>query len=236
MLTLYGFGESLGLLDASHFVLKVHAYCTLNGIPFEFNGNVDNLRKAPKGKLPYIEDDGQIIPDSFFIIEYLKEKHGDSLDANLSDDQKALSHLVTTALDEGLYWALIHSRWVDDAAWELVKVDFFGGMPFPLKVIVPIVARKDVRKSLRAQGYGRHSEPELTQIANKSLQSLSDLLGDKAFFFGDDIHSLDVNVYAMLAQLILVTLDTPLGSMAKRHDNLVSYTQRVHERIYGKTV
>lgn len=235
MLTLYGFGEALGMVDPSPFVLKVHAYCTLNNIPFEFNGSLDNLRNAPKGKVPFIEDDGEVIADSFFILEHLKQKYGDTLDANLSDDQKAIAHLFGTALDEGLIWAMAQARWFNDKSWKVVKASFFDDLPFPLRVIVPTMVRRNERKSLNAQGYGRHSDAELAVIARSQLQALSDFLGEKPYFFGDDIHGLDVHVYAFLAQLILVKLDTPVGDIAKSYANLVAFTEQTHQRIYGDT-
>ena len=74
MIKLHGFGPKLGLPDASPFVLKVDAYLRLADIPFESVSGIDNVRKAPKSKLPFITDGDQVISDSAFIVQHLQKK------------------------------------------------------------------------------------------------------------------------------------------------------------------
>ena len=78
MIKLYKFGPAFGLRETGPFVLKTMAYMKLAGIPFEHHVQGDP-RKAPKGKIPYIEDEGKEIGDSTFIIKHLKAKYGDPL-------------------------------------------------------------------------------------------------------------------------------------------------------------
>ena len=94
MIKLHGFGPNLGLPDASPFVLKIDAYLRLAEIPFESVSGMDNVRKAPKGKLPFITDGDQVISDSVFIVQYLQNKHGVNLDAGLTKEQQAIAFLV----------------------------------------------------------------------------------------------------------------------------------------------
>ena len=110
MIKLHGFGPNLGLPDASPFVLKIDAYLRLADIPFESVSGMDNIRKAPKSKLPFITDpsitDGdQVISDSAFIVQHLQKKHAVNLDADLTEEQKAIAHLVCSTLEE---LSLIH--------------------------------------------------------------------------------------------------------------------------------
>ncbi len=65
MITLYTFGPYFGLPDASPFVLKAMLLLKIAGLPFEESRS--GFAKAPKGKLPYIDDDGEKIADSTFI-------------------------------------------------------------------------------------------------------------------------------------------------------------------------
>ena len=125
MITLFSFGPQFGLIDPSPFVLKVDAYLRMTNIPFTSSPSFGNLQRSPKGKLPYIEDNGQLIADSFFILQYLKNQYNISLDEHLSTEQKALAHLVTKSIDENLYWCIVHSRWVRDDTWPTVKQAFF---------------------------------------------------------------------------------------------------------------
>jgi len=234
MIKLYSFCANFGVTDPSPFVLKIDAYLRMSGIEYETVSDLSNLRKAPKGKLPFIEDGGELIADSFFIAEHLKEKYGDKLDQWLSDEQKSTAHLVTKALDEDLYWCLVYSRWMREDTWPMIREAFFGAMPFPLKQIVPVIARSGVRSALKKQGLGRHSDDEIKQILKRSLNSLAVMLGDKAYFLGDKPCSLDATTFAFLAEFILVKIDNSFNEVARRHENLVQYCKRMQAEFYAE--
>lgn len=232
MIKLYGFGPKFGLADPSPFVLKTNTYMKMANIDFESVDSFNNLSKAPKGKLPFIEHDGKTIADSAFILEYLQSEYGNTLDKHLSDEQKAQSYLLAKSLEENFYWCLVYSRWVCHKTWPTIKQAFFGEMPFPLKHIVPAVAQKGVKKSLIGHGMGKHSNEEILSIANKTLKSLSVLLADKIYFWGNEPSSIDAILFSFLAQVTICEVETPLGQLAKKHDNLVSYCQRIQTRYY----
>ncbi len=58
MITLYGFGPAMGLPEISPFVTKAHILLQMAGLPYETETSFGGFLKAPKGKLPYIRDDG----------------------------------------------------------------------------------------------------------------------------------------------------------------------------------
>lgn len=235
MITLYSFGPAFNVQDPSAFVLKIDAFLRFTGIPFQSVAGVDNLGKAPKKKLPYIEDNGKTIADSYFILDYLKQEYKPTIDDHLSEEEKAYSHLLTRSLDENFYWLVVYSRWMKDDTWPLIKKEFFGKMPFPLNIIVPKVAHNSVKKNLQGQGLGRHSEEELIQLYIHSLDSLSTLLGNKSYFFGNKVSSFDATAYAFLASVISTTLENNFNSIAKGYDNLVEYCQRIEEQYYKES-
>jgi len=72
MITLYTFGPAFGLPDPSPFVMKAEVLLKMAGVPYRTD--TTGFRKAPKGKLPYIEDGGEIISDSTFIRFHLEKK------------------------------------------------------------------------------------------------------------------------------------------------------------------
>ena len=233
MITLYGFGENFGLADASPFVLKVDAYMRMSGIDFESSSDFNDFKKAPKGKLPYIKDGEQVIADSFFIFDHLKEKYKAPLEDGITEEQKAISNLIIKSLDENFYWCIVYSRWMRDDTWPTVKETFFGSMPFPLKVIVPVVARRGVKSALVKHGIGKHSDQEIMRIAESTLDSLSTILSDKTYFFGDTPSVLDAVVYAFVSQVTIVELNNPLIEMARKYANLVDFCRRIHQEYYA---
>ncbi|EPJ43442.1 MAG: hypothetical protein OFPI_43020 [Osedax symbiont Rs2] len=232
MIKLYSFGENFSVIDPSPFVLKVDAYLRMANIEYETIASMANLKKAPKGKLPFIDDNGVIISDSQLIIEHLKQHSAQDLDRQLTAQQRAICYLVTKSLDENLYFILVYSRWCRDDSWPLIKQAFFGQMPFPIKQIVPNILRKKVIKGLHGQGLGRHSNSEIQQMLKQNLQSLSDLLADKQYFIADKPCSLDASAFAFLAAFILVDLDNPYNQIARQYSNLVDYCNSIQQRYY----
>lgn len=236
MITLYGFGASFSMIDASPFVVKVDVFLRMAKLPYEFNGNFNNLKKSPKGKLPFIEDNNTKIGDSSFIVEYLTNKYNVELDSFLTDEEKAIGYLITKSLDENLYWCLVYSRWIDDQSWPLVKETFFGQLPFPVKLFVPALIRKSVKKNLNGQGIGRHSKQEVLIIAEQSFSALSVMLGDKPYFFGDKPCSFDAVAFSALSGFISVDFDNDFNNLARKYENLVRYCQNIQKTFYSSSL
>lgn len=232
MIKLYSFGSAFGLPDPSPFVTKVDLYLKLCGIEYESVAGTNNLSNAPKNKLPFIDDNGQIIADSTFIIDHLIANHGANLDSWLNDEQRAIAQLVGKSLDENLYWTIVHARWINDDSWPIVRERFFSDLPFPLSKIVPAVARKATRRQITGHGMGKHTDAEIHEIAKRSLDSLSVMLGDKTYFFGTQVSSIDVTAFAMIGSLTLSTIDNKMSRLAKSYENLNSFTQRILEEHY----
>lgn len=235
MITLYKFGAIGDLADPSPFCVKVEAYLRLSGLPYDCKSGMHYMRTAPKGKMPFITDEGDTIPDSQFIIAYLKKKYGDKVDGHLTDEQRAIAHAFVKMMDENLYWCVVHSRWIEEQNWPKLKNFFFGKMRFPLGAIVARVAQKRVRKSLYAHGLGRHSGAEIVEIGARDIKALADFLGDKNYFFGDQPSSLDAMAYATLVQMIKFPhLESRLYEAAKGHQNLVDFVNRFHEKYFSE--
>jgi glutathione S-transferase len=233
MIKLYKFGQIGDVCDPSPFCAKVEAYLRLAGLNYESVSDVQNLRKAPKSKLPYIEDNGKIIPDSGFILDYLKATYGDSVDGHLNIVEKAIVHAFIRMIAESLCWVLLHARWKLEHNVATLNKLFFGNIPFPLNRGIAFKVRNDVLKALYKQGIGRHSDAEVFEIGNQDLRALSDLLSDKLYFFGDRPTTLDAAAYGILSQMILVSEFTaPIFNKAKSYNNLVAFTHRFHEQYF----
>ncbi len=232
MIKLFSFGPAFGLPDPSPFVTKINLYMKMTGVEFESISDVGNLRKAPKAKLPYIDDEGEIIADSVFIIDHLKRKHVADLDDWLDERQAASAQLLGKSLDENLYWTVVHSRWIKDDVWPTIEKQFFSSLPFPANKLVAKMARSATKKQIMGHGMGKHSDEEVHEIATRNLNSLSILLEDKPYFFGEQPCTFDVTAFAMVSSLTLSTLETELNHTARQFKNLVSFTQRIAEQYY----
>ncbi len=231
MIQLYQFAPAFGLPNASSFCLKLETYLRMANIPFESVYGMD-MGKTPKGKMPYIVDGDKKIGDSSFVIDYLKQTYGDTLDANLSVVDRAISLAMTRLIEDNLYWAILHNRWIEPKNWEKTKVAFFSDLPPILKSIVPPIARKDIQKYLQAHGMGKHSPEEIYAIGTADIIALSDFLADKEFFFGTTPTSLDAAAYGMLANILWTPFESPLKDKAQKLANIVTYCDRIRDRYY----
>lgn len=236
MIKLYSFGSNFGVMDPSPFVVKVDLFMKMAKLPFEVIASANNLKLAPKGKLPFIvdknENDEHTIADSQAILEYLTDKYQVPLDEHLSPEQQAQAYLFAKSLDENLYWCLVYSRWILEDTWPLANKTFFGGLPFPLRLFIPSLIRKGVKKNLHGQGTGRHSKEEILAISDKSFSALSTLLGDKMYFFNNKESSFDAIVYSILCQFISVDCTNEFNDKARDYSNLVQFCQRIEQAYY----
>jgi len=232
MIRLYQFRPAFGLPNASPFCMKVENYLRMAGLAFECPHGAD-VRRAPKGKMPYIEDEGMVVSDSSFIIDHLKRKYGDPLDLHLGASDRAAALAVQRLFEENLYWAVLHFRWIEEAGWALTRAAFFDWMRAPLNWIVPVIARRIVTKELHGHGMGRHTREEIVAIGIKDLTAAADFLGDKPYFMGARPSSLDATAYAFLANILWIPLETPLKSWALKSPQLEAYCRRMKTRYYG---
>jgi glutathione S-transferase len=216
----------------SPFCLKVETYLRMTEVTFESVRGID-VATAPKGKLPYIVDDGARIADSYFIIEHLRRTRGDALDAALAPRDLATAHAFTRMLDEHLYWALVHSRWFDDRFSPRMIAIFFGEIAGEQLAATTAAVRDAMSKTLHAHGIGRHSPDEIVARAKADLDAVAILLGDRPFMLGDKPTTLDAATFAFVANVLDVDMDTALRRHLASHANLVAYSRRIRDRYFA---
>jgi glutathione S-transferase len=145
MITLYVFGPAFLLPDPSPFVIKTDVQLKMSGLPYRQERG--GFERAPKGKVPYIEDGGQVIGDSTFIRDHIERRYGADLDRALTAEQRARAWTIERMLEDHLYWAMVHERWMNDANFAKGPAHFFDGAPDAVRQ----QARDGMRATLRAQ-------------------------------------------------------------------------------------
>ena len=76
-------------------------------------------------------------------------------------------------LEDHFYWVMLHGRWVDPQGWSVTREVFFGGLPRPLRDLVPLLVRRSLRRDLRGQGLGRHDLPEIQSLGAEDVEALA---------------------------------------------------------------
>ena len=225
MITLYGFGPMFGLPDPSPFVLKTEIQLKLAEL--SFGKARARPMDAPKGKLPYIEDDGETIADSSFIREHIEKKYGIDLDRGLTRDMRARAWAIERMLEDHLYWAVVHLRWADERNFAKGPSHFFDSLPPDVRETARVAARRRVLEALRAHGLGRHGKAEIEELGRRSVASLSALLGNKPYLMGPEPCGVDATAFAMIAALLTPWFESGLRRYAESLRNLVSFRDRM---------
>jgi glutathione S-transferase len=230
MITLYSFGPGFGLPDPSPFVTKAEVLLKMAELPYR--SDTTGFKKAPKGKLPYIDDGGEIISDSTFIRWHLERKYNIDFDRGLSAEQRSIAWAFEKMMEDHLYWAVVHARWMDDLNFARGPATFFRGVPAPIRPLVVAMIRRQLRRTLHGQGFGRHSLDEIVALGTRSIEAMAAFLGSKLFMMGPEPTGLDATSFAFVAGTLCPLFETQLRTSAERHENLKRYVGRMTARFY----
>ncbi|MDZ4842708.1 MAG: glutathione S-transferase family protein [Hyphomicrobium aestuarii] len=230
MVTLYAFGPRYDAPDLSPPCMKVHTLLRMAGLKYELNTN--GFSKAPKGKLPFLDDDGTLVADSTFIRWHIEQKYGVDFDAGLDAVQRGDAWVYEKLCEDHLYFALLHSRWINEANFRAGPAKLFDFVPAPVRPLVRTIIRRDIRKSLHGQGTGRHSPAEIDRLAIRGIDAIAAKLGDKPWLMGDAPCAADASVHATLTGILCPLFSTPIRDAAERHPSLVAYRDRGLARWY----
>lgn len=229
MLTLYQGPRVWGQPNQSPFCTKLEAYLRMAEIPHEVK--LADIRKAPKGKVPYVELDGRLVGDSSLVIEVLKGHFGDRLDAKLEPRQRAEGRLLQRTLEEATYFVEVYNRWLT-GNFPVTRDALLGGMGLPRPAIVlfgSMIQRKQ-RRTLYGQGISRHSPSEIYEYGRRDFAAAAALLGDGPYLFGSEPSSYDAVLYAFT----LGAFRTPFADVYGRFpENLRTFCERIDQRYFA---
>lgn len=231
MITLTIYPESFGEPSASPFCTKALCMLKATGLSFQVDETPDP-RKAPKQKLPVIEHDGHVIPDTEQIREHIEAAADFDFNEGLSAEQRGISRAVTRMLEEHFYFAVVADRWGNDANWAHVKKAFFSDIPRIIRPFVTRMIRKQALGQLNGQGIGRHTEEERFDRARRDVISVRTILGDKPFLFGDRPTAADYTAVPMLRSSIVTPVPTLLSTFIQEDAKIMAYLERGKAALY----
>lgn len=231
MIVLHQFARTWGIPNLSQFCVKVETYLRMAKRPYRI---VESFPlKAPRGKLPFIEDQGRKIADSRLIVQYLKATYGDPLDAHLSAEQKGIATSYQRLLEEHLYWVGMMSRWAyTEQNWQVNKQAIFGVLPPIARDLAATAYRRRIKGQILGHGLGRLDTEEAFRLGQEDLDALADFLADKPYFMGDRPTSLDASAYGILVNTLGCPIESPLKDHALAKGGLAAYCQRMQAEFF----
>jgi glutathione S-transferase len=225
MIILHGFGPYFGIPEASPFVTKTMIHLALAGLEYEHRAS--GVTGAPAGKVPYIEDDGEVITDSTLIRRHIERKYELDLDAGLTPELRCRAWSLEKMAEDHLYFALVDLRWRDDRNFEIGPAHFFDRVPMPLRPLVRRIGRARMRTTLHLQGTSRLPRAAVEENAGRDIDALATSLDDSRYLMGDTPTAVDGFIYGILINLMVPIFETDLRRRIRGHTNLMAYIERM---------
>jgi glutathione S-transferase len=230
MLTLYSYPVLFGVADNNGYGLKVFAFLKLAGVPFQHE-HLFEASAAPRGQLPYINDNGMAVGDSDSILAHLTASRQLMIDAGLTANEQDENLLVSRLLDD-LYWVMSFSRWKDERFWPAFR-DALLAEHSSLDAAGLDKARQYNFQRYFAQGIGRF-EPEAAYARGlDDLAFLARRVPPEGFVHGLRPTSADAAIYGFLANIHFSPIPTPLKLFLAAQPNLVRHCEAMHRTVMG---
>jgi len=224
------FPVSPNIRTISPFSLKVETYLRLKKIRYE---PIYSFKFGRKGQVPYIELNGEQIPDSNHIIQEL-ERRGIAAADDITTEQTAINHVVKVTVENhtaltSFYWRYGFNM---EELYEKLCIPYWPTGKFGLfmfKQFQPLFSKIQAAtlSSLR------HPMNEIVDFATEDLKTFSVLLGDKPFFNGDKPSTIDCTMFGHLVQLVLLPMEIPHKKfIVEECPNLVEFVERMKSEFW----
>jgi len=230
MIELHQFRPFWDLPNASPFCMKAEAYLRFRKIPYK--AVASSPRKSPTGMIPFVVEDGNTLTDSQEIIEHFEQSQPRHLDEDLTNEQRAQAFFIRNLIEDQLYWQITFMRWGDPQGWALFRPDLLKSFPRLMRWL-PLVIRYRLLKQMRRRGLKSENTEAAYDKGRAVVLSLAGFLDDKDYMLGESLRSLDISIYAFLANILDQRYSNPLQVYLKSMNNLVAYCARIKAMTFA---
>lgn len=229
MIKFLTFQPTLGVRCPSPGCLKTDMLLKLSGV--QHKHIYGDVRKAPRGKFPVIIDGDKTIPDSSHIYQHLVEHYDFNIDEGLSKEELAISKSFQRLIEDHHYYMILFFRWVEQP--DIIREAFFNAVPSLIRKPIFNMVRGKLIKMLHLQGTSRHTREELIKFADENLAAVNAYIGNKKFFFGSKIRSIDTIIFGSLEQSVGADVPSPIKDLInEKYPNLIAYCERIRQLVY----
>jgi len=230
---LCAFAKKENFPSPSGFCEKIETYLRATSTPYEHFVTFPNT--SPKGKLPYIIDGDQVIPDSHFIIQHLiQTKKSRDMNVNLTRVQLADSRAFQAYLEEFIYPCIVWERWCNDKNFKVLSSEIFGSIPWLIRFPLSRYFRRNVQKTLWAQGIARHSIEEIQSRLTTAADDLEAKINNKTLSFHgtQELTEIDVIIFAFLVTTLGTGANPIFHDLILQRPTLIAFTSRIINQLF----
>ncbi|KAK8013819.1 hypothetical protein PG990_007115 [Apiospora arundinis] len=173
----------------SPFVIKLEARLRFGHVAYRTAGG--SPKTAPRGKIPYVEfspssslsqlqqvanaGDDDAMGDSGLITKALTERGIlPDLNARLSKEDRAKDLAIRAMLEDRLCFYHAWERWINN--YYTMRDHIFSAMPYPVRVVVGLLAFRGISATLHGQGTGRFTAEEIAAFRLEIWEAVDALL------------------------------------------------------------
>lgn len=170
-------------LSFSPFVAKLEAFLRMAGLKFkEKEAGPAERALNPKGKVPFLTYNGEVIGDSQLAIRFLLNTYSDLGVAEATDPAiKALGVLVRHTLEDFAFFGIVCERWRLHGGTEPACPPgfLFDSLPEPDRSRAWHRAREARFEQVWGQGFARHSDADRDYLMDEWVQRREGEMGRK---------------------------------------------------------
>lgn len=224
---LYQFPSCRTIVTVSPYALKLETWLRWQNIPYK---SIRGTKRWSKhGQIPFVELNGEQIADSNIIIQTLQKKF-DRQDEGLSAEEQSITRAVAMMIENQTVMSYFYYRYVEDAVKFLATWEFIRPM---FRFVISRSFPKEFRKRALNHGIGKHDVEDIYKFGIEDFQAVSNLLGDKKYFFGDNMTTLDCYLFGHLCQVLYIPVNYPHTAYIRKNcQNLVEYTSRIKNEFW----
>lgn len=216
--------------EVSPFCDKVRRILHVKGQPYEIvevpvTRTLQHMRKLSRiGKLPCLEIDGAVVPDSSEIARVLEERFPEPPLLPADPRERALCHVLEDWADESLYFYEMTLRFTVPANARRFVPQLLQHDPgWARTLLAPLVPRMMTRLT-RRQGVGRKPRALLLREVERHVEALDGLLGDGDWLVGGALSLADLSVFA---QMTCIRATDQGGKIVEARPAVAAWMERV---------
>ncbi|XP_070332089.1 metaxin-2 isoform X3 [Odocoileus virginianus] len=237
------------------------AFLQMCNLPIKVVCRANAEYMSPSGKVPFIHVGNQVVSELGPIVQFVKAK-GHSLSDGLDEVQKAEMKAYMELVNNMLLTAELYLQWCDDATVGEITLARYGSpYPWPLNHILAYQKQWEVKRKMKAIGWGNKTLDQVLEDVDQCCQALSQRLGTQPYFFNKHLNiwkftvhvlsksglenfehyftimptELDALVFGHLYTILTTQMtNDELSEKVKNYSNLLAFCRRIEQHYFGK--
>ncbi|XP_008571777.1 PREDICTED: metaxin-2 isoform X2 [Galeopterus variegatus] len=130
--------------------------------------------------------------------------------------------------------AKLYLQWCDEATVGEITLARYGSpYPWPLNHILAYQKQWEVKRKMKAIGWGNKTLDQVLEDVDQCCQALSQRLGTQPYFFNKQPTELDALVFGHLYTILTTQLtNDELSEKVKNYSNLLAFCRRIEQHYF----